>query len=93
MDRAGRIKAGLSRVTKMNLLIICFLANVEAQLDAGIDKEDQIRLGIDAHNHLRSLHGVQPLTRNITLDGEAQQQSEFMAQTGIMEHALDLGGN
>ena len=76
----------------MNLLIVCFVAKVHAQLDAGIDKEEQIRLGIEAHNYLRSLHGVQPLTRNVTLDGEAQQQSEYMAQTGIMEHALDLGG-
>ena len=55
-------------------------------------KDSQIILGIEAHNYLRSLHGCQNLMRNVTLDNEAQIQSEYMAETGIMEHALDLGG-
>ena len=47
---------------------------VTAQLDAGVDTEAEIVAGIEAHNFLRSLHGVQNLTRNETLDHEAQQR-------------------
>lgn len=47
---------------------------VTAQLDAGVDREAETVAGIEAHNFLRSLHGVQNLTRNETLDHEAQQR-------------------